>query len=403
MSRYRWVILGVSLLGFMQAHIHRVGFAPLIPIFMQDLGISYAAAAAIMTAYFWTYTVVQLPVGVLTDRLGPRRMMLVFLAVLGAGVLAFPLSGSYAQSLVTRGIIGLGAAGIWLPGLRLIHEWFPSQERGRATGLLSAGGGVGGTLALMLLPVLAGRFGWRWGYAATLVPLLAALVLIYAFVRPGPLAEARSGAASRSATAALRHVAGTRALWAINVAVFFSYGAFIALVTFLPSFLQRQEGLSPGRAGFVTGLVAAGTVISWPLAGFVSDRLGRRKLIYLSSQILCVAACVAFALLVPGRGVGAAAAAALFTGFVLGGMVTPFVMVVELFPADLIGTASGVVNTFCFIGSLLIPVLVGKILDVSGSFPAAFMACAAFEALALASAAFTRETGVATGRPVMVA
>ena len=54
-------------------------------------------------------------------------------------------------------------------------------------------------------------------------------------------------------------------------------------------------------------------------------------------------------------------------------------------------------NTFCFIGSLLIPVLVGKILDVSGSFPAAFVACAGFEALALASAAFTRETGLAGG------
>ena len=61
-----------------------------------------------------------------------------------------------------------------------------------------------------------------------------------------------------------------------------------------------------------------------------------------------------------------AALVALFTGLMLGGLVTPFVMVVELFPADLIGTASGVVNTFCFVGSLLIPVLVGKILDKIG-------------------------------------
>jgi nitrate/nitrite transporter NarK len=402
MSRHRWVILGVCLLGFMQAHIHRVGFAPLIPTFMTDLGISYAAAATIMTAYFWTYTAVQLPVGVLTDRLGPRRMILTSLAVLALGVLAFPLSRNYGQSLVTRGLIGLGAAGIWLPGLRLIHEWFPSQERGQATGLFSAGGGVGGTLALMLVPVLADRLGWRWGYAVTLGPLLAAFALICFFVRPGPLAEGRSGAAaSRSAAAALKEVLGTRAIWSINVAVLFSYGAFIALITFLPAFLQRHEGLSPGRAGFVTGLVTAGTVVSWPLAGFVSDWMGRRKGIYLFSQAMCVIACLAFALLVPGRGLLAAASAALFAGLMLGGMVTPFVMVVDLFPTDLIGTASGVVNTFCFVGSLLIPVLVGKILDVSGSFPAAFMACAAFEALALVSGAFTRETGLRR-RPVMV-
>jgi nitrate/nitrite transporter NarK len=118
-------------------------------------------------------------------------------------------------------------------------------------------------------------------------------------------------------------------------------GAFIALVTFLPAFLQRQGGLTPGRAGLVTGLVTAGTVVSWPLAGFISDWMGRRKGIYLFSQGMCVIACLTFALLVPGRGLMAAAPAALFAGLMLGGMVTPFAMVVDLFPADLIGTASG--------------------------------------------------------------
>ena len=402
MSRYRWVILGVCLFGFMQVHIHRVGFAPLIPTFMGDLGITYAAAATIMTAYFWTYALVQVPVGVLADRLGPRRMMLTFLGILVVGVIAFPLSRDYTQSLVTRSLIGLGAAGIWLPGLRLIHEWFPPQERGRATGLFSAGGGIGGTAGLVLVPALAEHLGWRWGYAMTLLPLLTTLALIYLFVRPGPLAERRSAAAVPRGTAAvLRDVLGVAALWPINVAVLFSYGAFISLVTFLPAFLMRQEGLTPGRAGLVTGLITAGTVVSWPLAGFISDWIGRRKVIYLFSQGMCVLSCLAFALLVPGTGWAGAALVALFTGLMLGGLVTPFVMVVELFPSDLIGTASGVVNTFCFAGSLLIPVLIGKILDVSGSFPAAFTACAAFEAVALASAAFTRETGMHR-RPVMV-
>ena len=402
MSRFRWVILGVCLLGFMQVHIHRVGFAPLIPTFMRDLGITYTAAATIMTAYFWTYTAAQVPVGVLADRLGPRRMMLTFLSLLVAGVIAFPLSRGYTQSLVTRGLIGLGAAGIWLPGLRIIHEWFPPQERGRATGLFSAGGGIGGTTALVLVPALAEHLGWRWGYAMTLLPLLTTLALIYLFVRPGPLAERRSpAAASRGTAAVLKDVLGAAALWPINVAVLFSYGAFISLVTFLPAFLMRQEGLTPGRAGLVTGLITAGTVVSWPLAGFISDWIGRRKVIYLFSQGMCVLSCLAFALLVPGTGWAGTALVALFTGLMLGGLVTPFVMVVELFPSDLIGTASGVVNTFCFAGSLLIPVLVGKILDISGSFPAAFTACAVFEALALASAAFTRETGMHR-RPVMV-
>src|SRR5574341_881858 len=127
---YRWIVLAVCMLAFVQVHIHRLAFSPLIPTFVADLGISYATAATIQTAYFWTYTVMQVPVGVLTDRWGARRVMLVFLAGLAAGAL-----------------VGLGAAAVWVPGLRLIAEWFAPVERGRVTGLFSAAGGVGGTVA----------------------------------------------------------------------------------------------------------------------------------------------------------------------------------------------------------------------------------------------------------------
>jgi len=97
-------------------------------------------------------------------------------------------------------------------------------------------------------------------------------------------------------------VLSVAALWPINVAVLFSYGAFIALVTFLPAFLLRHEVLTPGRAGLVTGLITAGTVVSWPLAGFISDWMGRRKVIYLFSQGMCVLSCLAFALPSRARG-----------------------------------------------------------------------------------------------------
>ena len=74
-------------------------------------------------------------------------------------------------------------------------------------------------------------------------------------------------------------------------------------------------------------------------------------------------------------------------------MVTPFVMVVELFPGELAGTATGVVNTFCFIGSLTVPVFLGRIVDLTGSFPTAFVVAGAVQALAFAVACLTRETG----------
>lgn len=389
MSSFRWVILAVSTLGFMQVHIHRVSFAPLIPTFIADLGLTYAAAGAIMTAYFWTYTAVQIPIGVLTDRWGSRRVMIVFMAILALGVVAFPLSRSYGQSLVSRALVGLGAAAVWVPSLRLISEWFPANERGWAMGIVSAGGGLGGTLALVLIPLLADVLGWRLGYGVTLIPVLITLVLIILFIRTGELG---AGGGSQG-LGALWKVLATRDLWPFNITVLLSYGAYFSLVTWMPTFLVKHLSLSQSQAGFVTSLMTAGTIVSWPLAGLLTDRLGRRKGVFLVSQASICLVTLVFAWVVPALSLQGAAVVALATGILLGGMITPFVMVVDLFPRELAGTASSVLNTFCFIGSLTVPVLLGRVLDLTASFPAAFVVAGAVQGLAFGTACFTRETG----------
>ncbi len=408
MSAYRWVILAVCTLSFMQTHVHRVGFAPLIPTFIGDLGLTYAAAGTIMVSYFWTYTLMQVPVGVVTDRLGSRRVMLGCMALLVAGVIAFSLSRTYGQSLLSRCLVGLGAAATWLPGLRLIQEWFLPRERGLATGLFSAGGGIGGTAVLLLLPLLADRLGWRTAYAVLVIPVLITLALIFLLVRPGDAQATARGLARGSGgvvagappepgglLSTLHRVLGTRALWPFNLSVLLSYGAYFALITWLPTFLVTTEGLSQAMAGFVTALITGGTIVSWPLGGGISDRLRRRKPVFLFSQAMSAVVCLAFAYIAPGAGLGGAVIIAAIAGVVLGGMVMPFVMVTELFPHELVGTASGVVNTFCFSGALLIPVALGYVLDATGSFRAAFAACGVIELGALAVAMFTRETGLA--------
>src|SRR5581483_7112070 len=238
---YRWVILSVCVLGFMQTHVQRVGFAPLIPTFIEDMRLSYAAAGTIMAAYFWSYALMQVPIGMLTDRLGARRVMLGCMGVLAVGALAFALAGSFAQSLLARVVVGAGAAATWLPGLRLIHEWFPLRERGLATGLFSAGGGVGATAALLLLPVLAGHLGWRLGYGLLAVPVLVTMGAVWLLVGPDP--RPHGGAAMPGGFArSMLEVLGTPALWPFNVYVLFSYGGYFALLTWLPTFLVRSEG-----------------------------------------------------------------------------------------------------------------------------------------------------------------
>jgi predicted MFS family arabinose efflux permease len=387
-SAYRWVILAVAVVGFMQTHLHRMAFAPLIPTFVAELGISYAAAGTLQTAYFWTYTAVQVPIGVVADRWGSRRVMAACMLVLAAGAVLFAASGTYLESLGARMLVGLGAAAVWVPSMGLVSRWFPAHERGRVTGLVSAGGGIGGTLGFLVVPWLAAHLGWRSAYQTLALPALLTLVLIV-FLLP----ERKGPGAAGETRGSLGRVLATRALWPFNLSVLFSYGGYFSFITFLPAFLVAVLGLSQPEAGSVTSLITAGTIVSWPLAGFLSDRLGRRKPVYLVSQAASVGVCVVFALAVPGLGAAGAAALALLAGLLVGGMIVPFVMIVDLFPPELAATAAGVTNAACFVGGMILPVVLGRVVDVTGSFTAAFLVAGAVQAAALAFGFFVRETG----------
>jgi predicted MFS family arabinose efflux permease len=388
-ARYRWTVLSVTIVAFMQTHLHRLGFASLIPVFVADLGLSYAAAGTIQTAYFWTYALAQVPVGLLTDRWGARRVMLICTSLLTLGGLAFAASGTYAALLLSRMVVGLGAAAVWVPGMLLIAQWFPSAERGRAAGLMSAGGGVGGTLGLVLVPVLAEALGWRLAYATTVVPSLITLALIAVLIR-NPR-ERATAPTRRAVQGSLRRVLAVQAMWPLNINVIFSYGGYFSFITFLPSFLVRGLGLSQGQAGVVTALVTVGTVISWPLAGILSDRLGRRRPVFLFSQFVSLLALLVFALVAPHMGLLTVSLTALATGLLVGGLILPFVMVVDYVPRDLAATAAGLTNGACFLGAMILPIALGRIVDVTGSFSIAFLVAAGVQAVAFVAALFVTE------------
>jgi sugar phosphate permease len=192
---------------------------------------------------------------------------------------------------------------------------------------------------------------------------------------------------------ALWQVLANRDIWPLSIAMLFFNGGYFSLITWTPVFVVRQLGGTQSEAGSVTSLITAAHIVSWPLLGLLTDRLGRRKLVVQMSLASGCLVSLGFALVVPGFPLWGAGAIALAAGFVMGGMILPTVMAVEIFPRELAGTVASVVNTFFFIGALTIPVLLGRLVDLTGSLPLAFVAAGAVQALALVPAAFIREPG----------
>jgi sugar phosphate permease len=260
-----------------------------------------------------------------------------------------------------------------------------------------------------VVPVVAATLGWRLAYGLTAVPALVTVALIALLLRRrGPLAPpsaaaddgARRSAPNRGALepsagrvreGALRRVLRVRAIWTLNVNVIFSYGGYFSFITFLPSFLVRGVGLSQAEAGSITGLVTAGTVISWPVAGFLSDRLGRRRGVFLFSQLVSVFAVLFFAVGAPAVPTAGIAVAAFTMGLLVGGLILPFVMVMDMVPRELAATAAGLTNGACFVGAMVLPIVLGRAVDVTGSFTIAFLVAAAVQAAAFMAGLFVRE------------
>ena len=392
-SAYRWAVLAVTVVAFVQTHMQRMAFAPLIPTFVSDLGITYTAAGTIQTAYFWTYALAQVPIGVIADRWGSRRVMAVCMGLLALGAAAFASSGSFAASIAARMLVGLGAAAVWVPGMRLVTEWFPAHERARAAGLMSAGGGIGGTLGLLVVPWLSTLWGWRMAYGATVLPAVLTLVLIAVVVTAPP------AAATPPARGSLRAVLAIPAFWPLGVNVFLSYGGYFSFLTFLPAFLVTTLGASTAQAGSITGLITAGTIVSWPLAGWLSDYHGRRKPLFLASQVATAAVCAFFALAAPRLDLVSAAVGALLIGLLVGGTILPFVSAVELVRPAVAATASGVANAASFAAGMVFPVVLGRVVDATGGFTVAFLLAAALQLVAALAGVFVKETGRTRVKP----
>jgi predicted MFS family arabinose efflux permease len=391
---YRWIVLAVAVIAFMQTHLHRMAFTPLIPRFVVDLGLTYAAAGAIQTSYFWTYAIAQIPVGIVADRWGIRRVMIVSTTLMALGALAFAASAGFAETVLARMLVGLGAAAIWVPAMRLIRDWFPPGELARAIGLLSGGGAIGGTVALLVIPALASRWDWRIAYGSTALPAVLTIALIALCATRGP----SETAAPQGAKHHLRSLLTSRDLWPLNVAMFCSYGAYFSVLTYLPAVLVRQFGASEPQAGAVTALLTFGSILSWPIAGFLSDQLGQRRPLFLISEGVNITACLFFALAGPRLGLTGAVIVIATMGLLLGGTILPSVMVVEVFPVELALPALGISNVACFVGVAVFTMLLGYLVDVTGSFTAMFVAAAEVHFAALAVGVFLRETGTERAR-----
>jgi predicted MFS family arabinose efflux permease len=361
----------------------RIGPVPLVEELRARYGVDYAGAGNVIGAYTLSYGFAQLLAGLLTDRVGPKRLMLLGLGLAAAGSALFAVTHGYALAVAARLVAGAAGGFLYTPTIAYAFAAFDPGLRGRVMGVAETGVGAGQILAVALLPLLYAAVGLTLAFLS--LPLAAAGLAVAVAAALPAVGETR-----RTARGQLHGLARDRDFWLLLVGVaFVGMLAQVAVLSWMPTYLRQVHGFGVVQAGLSSAVVVMGLTVFSPLFGMLSDRLTTRRPVLLAGACLAL---VGFAvLLATGSAAVAIGAALLVSASMAATIPMQVVFASERFGAVGAGTAIGLVNTGGQIASSLGGPLYGLMLDRGLGFRAVWAAATALGLLRVAAVLGLRE------------
>jgi MFS family permease len=313
------------------------------------------------------YAAMQVPVGVLLDRYGPRRLLFTGALLMTLAQLGFAVTGTFAGAVVARVFVGMGDAMVFISVLRVIASWFPSRRNPVFTAWTALLGQLGALVAAIPLARSLSRFGWTPTFLATAAVGLVLGVLVLLVVRDVPpgAPAARSAKDVRAVGRELKLAwvdPGTRlGLWSHFTAQF---GANVMGLLWGYPFFLHAEHTGKTVAGLLLSLLVVTQIIGGPLVGgYIARHPWQRSTVVLSIVAMIMLSW-AVVLLWPGDApVWLLAVMVVATGLGGPGSMVGFDVARTFAPPSRLGAATGIVNVGGFVASLMVVLFVGLLLD----------------------------------------
>lgn len=346
---------------FFYAWVLRVAPSVMVEELMRDFAVGAGVLGHLSAAYFYGYAGMQIPVGLLLDRFGPRRLMTVAALVCAGGCVLFAIATSLTMATTGRFLIGASAAFSLVGSMAVAGQWFPANQFAILSGLSMAMGMAGGVFGQAPLRLAVEASDWR----TTTTMLAAGGVVLglaaWATVRDRWRGSGGVGNALSGLGAVLRH----RQTWLIALT---GLGTSAPLLGFAGlwgvPFLETAYGHSRTSAAGLTSVVFIGWGLGAPLTGWLSDRIGRRRLPLIAGLALETVALAAL-IYVPGLSTPMLAVLCFLVGFCGSAQIVSFALVRENHPPTLSGTAIGFLNGMVTGAGALFQPLVGVLLDLA--------------------------------------
>jgi sugar phosphate permease len=341
---------------------------------MRSFGITATQLGGLAASYYYAYVLMQIPTGVLVDTLGPRKLLAGGAVLAAAGTLLFGVTTSFAIASAARALTGATTAVAWVVTLKLATHWFPSRMFALLSGFALFTGNLGAILAQVPLRLMIEHFEWRTVIISSAAGILFIGILGWIIVRNDPADRGYAGFAPTSFSAdnrktvwqlvrAFPTIFTFRNIWLIFLAQGGFVGSILAFTALWgPPYLRSRFGLTPASAAAVCTVMSVSWAVASPVFGYLSDKIGRRKPLYVTGAVL---SCVGWAAMIyiPVLSLSFFLVLAALTSFASGAVIIGFAFAKESVPIRFLGSVTGVVNMGNMIGPTLLQPAIGWVLD----------------------------------------
>ena len=333
---------------------------------MRDFSLSGTALGNLAACYFYAYLVMQLPVGILLDRLGPRRLITAAIVVCAGASLLFSEASSIWHADLARIFVGMGGAFSAVGTMKLLSIWFEPKRFALLAGLMMTAAMLGAVFGQAPLSLAVDYFGWR---ETTYWVAIAGFVLAGLFwfaAKDHTIDQNNVGTQQKQKIlTSLKAVASKKQSWLIAI---YSGLAFAPISAFaglwgIPYLMEVYHHSRPIIASLVS-LTFIGFAIGSPLSGWYSNKIEKRKSIMMIGTILSLLSLLVV-LYMPGLSLWLLGCVLFIMGFFISFFFVSFAVIREINLLVYAGTSIGFINMFNALCGALSEPLIGKILDIS--------------------------------------
>jgi len=367
---YPWLVWGLGASFFFYEYIARVSPSVMAAQLMRDFSANATQLGSLSFFFYLAYLGLQMPVGMLVDRFGVRRLLTAMALLTAVGCVIFAQAQSLAMAEFGRFCIGLGAAFAFVSTLKIAVMWFPAKRVGLLSGLTQAIGMLGASVGEAPTALMIGVVGWRlttWSMAAVFM-LIALLIAI--FVRDKQQTSMQRTHVPMSMLGRLGVVLKNPQTWlnATYAGLVFAPTAAIAEL-WGPLFLQQSYAISNTVAASAIGCIFLGWGLGGPVAGWVSDRIQKRKPLLIGSAVTgtVLMSCIIF---MPHLPIQVLFVLLFLFGVSNTGVAIAYAVAAEVNPRSMSGTSLGFTNLASVIIGAACQPLIGRNKACRSAFPA---------------------------------